>query len=171
MEHMNELLVQPRWYAVYTLPRHEKTVADHLDKKSIEHYLPLFEKASRWKDRVARIRLPLFPGYVFVRIPLMKKLHVLEISGVIRIVGFSGQAAPLPDGEIESLRTYLAFRNAEPSPYLTVGKRVRVNAGPLAGLEGIIVRRKGRMRIVLSIDSIQRSIAMELEAADVRLAS
>jgi transcription antitermination factor NusG len=166
---LQELLMVPRWYVAYTFPRHEKTVAEQLKIKSVESYLPLFEKLSRWKDRMARVQLPLFPGYVFVRIPLRERIKVLESSGVLRLVGFNGHPTPLPEGEIESLRTYLAFRRAEPFPYLTAGKRVAVQAGPLAGLEGLVVRRKGKMRIVVSIDSIQRSIALELEAADVRL--
>jgi transcription antitermination factor NusG len=115
--------------------------------------------------------MPLFPGYVFVHLPLSDRVRVLEVPGVVRLVGFNGSPTPLPEGEIESLRIYLNFRKAEPYPFLTIGRRVRVNAGPLAGLEGVIIRRKSRMRIVVSIDSIQRSIALELEAADVRLAS
>lgn len=137
--------------------------------KSVDSYLPLFEKVSRWKDRMARVQLPLFPGYVFVRIPLREKVKVLESSGVLRLVGFNGHPTPLPEGEIETLKTYLAFRKAEPFPYLATGKRIEVQTGPLTGLEGVVVRRKGKTRVVVSIDSIQRSIAIELEAADVRL--
>jgi transcription antitermination factor NusG len=165
---MSELLI-PRWYAAYTFPRHEKAVAEQLRLKSVDSYLPLFERSSRWKDRVARVQLPLFPGYVFVRIPLSERVRVLEISGVLRLVGFNGHPAALEEGEIESLRKYLSFRKAEPHPYLAVGKRVRISAGPLQGLEGVIVRRKGKLRIIVSIDSIQRSVALELEASDVRL--
>lgn len=166
---MPELLVTPRWYAVYTFPRHEKSVADQLKFKAVESFLPVFEKKSQWKDRTARVQLPLFPGYVFVNIPLCHRVRVMELPGVVRLVGFQGHPEPLPEGEIESLRTFLLFRKAEPHPYLSAGKRVRVTAGPLTGLEGVILRRKGKMRIVVSIDSIQRSIALELEAADVRL--
>ncbi len=166
---LQELIAVPRWYAVYTFPRHEKAVTAQLKTKSVEAYLPLFERLNRWKDRMARVQLPLFPGYVFARIPLKDRVKVLESPGVLRFVGFNGHPTPLPEGEIESLRSYLSFRKAEPFPYLTVGKRVEVKAGPLAGLEGVVIRRKGKMRIVVSIDSIQRSIALELEAADVRL--
>jgi transcription antitermination factor NusG len=169
MATMQELFTVPRWYVAYTFPRHEKAVAEQLKMKAVESYLPTFEKLSRWKDRMARVQLPLFPGYIFARIPLRERMKVLGTPGVLRLVGFSGHPIPLPEGEIESLRTYLAFRKAEPFPYLTTGKRVEVQAGPLAGLEGLVVRRKGKMRIVVSIDSIQRSIALELEAADVRL--
>lgn len=165
------LITSPRWYAAYTFPRHEKAVADQLKMKAIEVYLPVYDKLSRWKDRTCRLQLPLFPGYVFVRIALSQRVRVLEIPGVVRMVGFNGHPAPLPEGEIESLRTYLSYRKAEPYTYLAVGKRVRIYAGPLEGLEGVILRRKGKMRVVVSIDSIQRSIALELEAADVRLSA
>jgi transcription antitermination factor NusG len=163
-----KLLSVPRWYAAYTLPRHEKTVVEQLRLKTIETYLPLFDKASRWKDSVARVQLPLFPGYVFVHMPLRDRVQVLSVSSVLRLVGFNGHPAPLPEGEIESLRTYLSVRRAEPFPYLKTGHRVRVVSGPLRDVEGVIVRRKGRMRIIVAIDSIQRSIAVELEAADLR---
>lgn len=166
---MISLVASPRWYAAYTLPRHEKAVADQLKMKAIEAYLPVYEKLSRWKDRTCRLQLPLFPSYVFVHIALSQRVRVLEAPGVVRIVGFNGYPAPLPEGEIESLRTYLSYRKAEPYRYLTVGRRVRIHAGPLEGLEGVVLRRKGKMRVVVSIDSIQRSIALELEAADVRL--
>lgn len=165
---ITRLLSVPRWYAAYTLPRHEKTVVEQLKLKSIETYLPLYEKASRWKDRIARVQLPLFPGYVFVHMPLKERVQVLSVSSVLRLVGFNGHPAPLPEGEIESLRTYLSVRRAEPFPYLKSGNRVRVVSGPLRDVEGVVVRRKGRMRIVVAIDSIQRSIAVELEAADLR---
>lgn len=164
-----DLMISPHWYAVYTFPRHEKSVAEQLKLKSVESYLPLYEKLSRWKDRTCLLQLPLFPGYVFVHIPLSQRVAVLNLSGVVRIVGFNGRPAPLPDNEVESLRRYLSRRKAEPCRYLSAGKRVRINAGPLQGLEGVILRRKGKMRVVVSIDSIQRSIALELEAADVRL--
>ncbi len=161
-------MYEPRWYAAYTLPRHEKAVAEQLRLKAVETYLPLFEKATRWKDRVARVQLPLFPGYVFVRMPLREKVQVLSISSVLRLVGFSGHPEPLPEGEIEKLRTFLSVRRAEPFPYLRKGNRVRVVSGPLQNVEGVIVRKKSGMRIVVAVDSIQRSIAVELEAADLR---
>src|SRR5437879_12202948 len=97
----------PRWFAAYTLPRHEKLVTQQLAQKCVESYLPLYEAIHRWKDRRARVQLPLFPGYVFVQVPLAERLKVLEIASVLRIVSFKGQAAPLPEGEIEALRIAL----------------------------------------------------------------
>ncbi|MCU1309746.1 MAG: transcription antitermination protein nusG [Candidatus Angelobacter sp.] len=162
-------LILRRWYAAYTLPRHEKLVTHQLAQKSVECYLPLYEAIHRWKDRRARVQMPLFPGYVFVQIPLSERLKVLEIASVLNIVSFKGQAAPLPEGEIEALRNALGYRKAEPYPYLAVGRRVHVNAGPLQGLEGIVVRRKGDWRIVVTLDSIMQSVALEVDSSDVEL--
>ncbi|MFB3916885.1 MAG: transcription termination/antitermination protein NusG [Terriglobales bacterium] len=161
---------EPHWYAVYTFPRHEKTVQEQLLLRSVPSYLPLYESRSRWKDRMVRLQLPLFPGYVFVRIPLRQRLRVLEIPGVVRLVGFNGHPAVLQDDEIESLQRSLAVRNAVPFPYLATGKRVHIKSGPLQGLQGVVVRRKGKLRIVVSVDSILRSISLEIEAADLQAA-
>lgn len=158
------------WHAVYTQPRHEKKVAQQLAMRSMEAYLPLYESLRRWKDRRAKLSLPLFPGYVFVKMALPQRNMVLEIASVVQIVGRKGQSSMLADEEIERLRFSLANRKAEPHPYLVSGKKVRIKSGPLTGLEGTVVRWKGRMRIVVSIDAIQRSVAMELESVDLEAA-
>lgn len=162
---------EPRWYAVYTTPRHEKAVHEHFGLRDLETYLPLYEKVSRWKDRLAKLELPLFPGYVFVRVALTDRVRVLNTPGVVRLVGFNGHPVPLPEDEIAALHKSLAIRKAEPYPYVAVGKRVRIVAGPLEGLSGIVLRRKNKLRLVISIDSIARSVALEVEAADVQVAS
>ena len=162
---------RPRWYVAYTLPRHEKAVADRLSKMEVETYLPLYSAMHSWNHRRVRVELPLFPGYVFVRMDIARKPRILGHPGVIRMVGFNGRAAALPDGEIEALRSSLAMCKAEPYPFLTAGKRVRIHSGPLAGLEGKIVRRKGTVRLVVLINLIQRAILIELDAAQAQLAS
>jgi transcription antitermination factor NusG len=162
-------LLQPCWYAVYSFPRHEKVVARHLEQQALEHYLPLYEALHRWKDRWARVQEPLFPGYLFVRIPLHDRFRVLNTPSVLRIVGTSSPL-PLPDEEIEALRRSLQTRKATPCPYFTAGKRVRIASGPFEGMQGVVLRRKGKTRLIVSIDSIMRSVAFELEAADLRLA-
>jgi transcription antitermination factor NusG len=156
----------PPWYAVYTLPRHEKAVAEHLAFRQVETYLPLYLSARRWAGRRALVQLPLFPGYVFVRISAHERIRVLEHPSVLRLVTFGGRPAPLSDREIERLRAALETGKAEPFPFLIPGKRVRVKSGPLVGVEGTIVRRKGKMRLVVSIEAIQRSIIFDLDAAD-----
>ena len=155
------------WCAAYTSANHEKRVAEQLSVRSVEHFLPLYESVRRWKDRKVRLQLPLFPGYVFVRLALRDRLRVLQVPGVARLVGFNGLPCALPDSEIEALKTGLASGvRAEPHPYLTVGRRVRVKAGPLEGLQGIVVRRKNRWRLVILLDLIHRAAAVEVEAAD-----
>lgn len=159
------------WYAVYTLPRHEKVIAERLIQKDVETYLPLYRAIHRWNRRRAEVDLPLFPGYVFVKISMVHKARVLSHPGVIRLVSFNGKPAHLPDQEIERLRSSLQICRAEPYPFLSVGRQVRIKAGPLAGLEGRILRRKGKLRVVVSMELIERAIVLEVDAADAQLAS
>jgi transcription antitermination factor NusG len=162
-----DLLVDPHWFAAYTFGNHEKRVAEALAGKGVEHFLPLYESVRRWSDRKIRLQRPLFPGYVFVRIASQERLRVQRVQGVVRLVGFNGQLTALPDDEIEILRRALTTRvSAAPHPFLAVGTRVRIVRGPLAGLSGVTVRRKGSTRIVLSIELIQRSVVVDLDAAD-----
>lgn len=159
--------VEPRWYAAYTSANHEKRVAIQLTQRSIEHFLPLYESVRRWKDRRMKLQLPLFPGYVFVRLALRSRLQLLQVPGVARIVGFNGLPSALREEEIEAIKKSLTCgARAEPHPYLTVGRRVRIVRGPLIGMEGLIVRRKKRIRFIISLELIQRSVAVEIEAAD-----
>ncbi len=159
---------QPQWYAAYTSANHEKRVAMQLEERAVEHFLPLYESVRRWKDRRMKLQMPLFPGYVFVRLMLRDRLRILQIPSVVRLVGFNGIPAPLPDQDIESLRGALRQQlRAQPHPYLTIGKRVRILRGPLEGKEGILVRRKANLRVILSIDLIARSIVVDVDAVDV----
>lgn len=153
----------PQWYAIYTRSRHEKHVRKQCDLRSIESFLPLYEAVHRWKDRRMRVHVPLFPGYVFVRIPLNSRRDVLQIPGVVCLVGFNGQPRALHEEEIETLQKGLSSGIcATPHPYLTTGRRVRIKTGPLAGLEGLLLRRKGELRVVLSIELLNRSIAVDV---------
>ncbi len=162
--------VEPRWYAAYTCTNHEKRVGEQLAQRLVENFVPLYEALRRWKDRRVRLQLPLFPGYVFVRIALRDRLRVLEIPSVVRLVGFNRKPAPLLESEIDALRQGLQSQvRAEPHPYLRVGRRVRIRSGPLAGFEGILLRKKHRFRVVVSIDLIMRSIAVEIDAMDIEL--
>jgi transcription antitermination factor NusG len=160
--------IDPRWYAAYTSANREKRVAEQLEVRSVEHFVPLYESVRRWKDRKVRLQLPLFPGYVFVRLALPDRLRVLEVPGVARLVGFNGLPCALPDSEIEALKAGLASGvRAEPHPYLTVGRRVRVKTGPLAGVQGVLTRKKNGARLVISLDLIMRSVAVDVDALDV----
>jgi transcription antitermination factor NusG len=158
----------PLWYVAYTSANHEKRVAEQFSLRSVEHFLPLYEAKRRWKDRRMKLELPLFPGYVFVRMSLRDRLKVLQVPGVARLVGFNGQPAAIPDNEIEALRASLGAQlRAEPHPYLIVGRRVRVKRGPLEGAEGILIRKKNAYRVVLSLDLIHRSASVEVDVGDV----
>lgn len=160
--------LEQRWYAAYTSANHEKRVALQLRQRSVEHFLPVYESLRQWKDRRVKLELPLFPGYVFVRLALRDRLQVLQIPSVVRLVGFNGVPTPLADEEVTSLRhALMEGLRAEPHPYLKVGRRVRIVAGPLAGREGILKRWKGDFRVFLSIELIQRSILVEVDAASV----
>jgi len=138
-----------------------------LGQRSLEHFLPLYDSVRRWKDRRMLLQLPLFPGYVFAHFALRDRLQVLQIPGVAKLVSFNGLPAALPQQEIEALRASLeSGLRAEPHPYLKVGRRARVKAGPLRGMQGILVRRKNRSRFVISLDLIMRSVAVEVDALE-----
>jgi transcription antitermination factor NusG len=158
------------WYAAYTCPRHEKRIADQLTNQSLEHFLPLYTAVHRWKNGRALVQLPLFPGYVFVRIALKNRLQILEVPSVVRLVGFNSSPTPLDDAEMNAMRAALENGvTATPYRYLTAGKRVRIKNGPLEGLEGIVIYRKGKLRVVISIEMIMRSMAVDIEAADLEV--
>lgn len=157
------------WYAAHVRSRHEKQVARQLEERRVSCFLPVYRSVRRWKDRRKELDLVLFPGYVFVNLDLKDRMRVLQVPSVVRFVSFNGQPAALPDAEIEALSNGLAKGlRAEPHPYLKVGNRVRVKYGPLAGMEGILVRRKEKFRVVLSIDLIQRSVAVEVDESEVQ---
>jgi transcription antitermination factor NusG len=155
------------WYALYTAPRHEKHLAQQMERRSIPCFLPLYRSVRRWKDRRKQLDLVLFPGYIFVQVALQSRVQVLQLPGAVHLVTFNGQPAPLPNDEIEALRKRLSgSANIEPHPYLRTGRRVRVRRGPMVGLEGIVVRRKDCCRVVFSIDLIMRSVAVEVDEDD-----
>jgi transcriptional antiterminator NusG len=156
-----------RWYVVQTCPRHEKCVYRQLFLRNVESFLPLYKAVHRWKDRRKELDLPLFPGYIFVHIPAAGYLKVLQISSVVRLVGARGAPEPLLDAEIESLREGLHRLDAEPCAYLKIGRKVRIRSGPLSNMEGILIRKVNSYRVVLSVDAIMRSIAVEIDPADI----
>lgn len=156
------------WFALYTWSCQEKRVAQHLSARNIDFFLPLYRRVSRWKNGLrVPIDSPLFPGYVFVKIERREKVRVLELPGAHSIVGTGREPAPLPSEEIEALRQGIHLLNAEPHPYLSVGDRARVRRGPLEGMTGIVVRKKNRCRIVLSLELIMRSVSVEVDDQDI----
>jgi len=156
------------WYAVQTRPRHEKRVAEELRVRTIEEFLPLHKTRNRWKNGVlADVEIPLFPCYLFVRVPLCQKVRLLQLPGVIGFAVNSTHPTALAREDIEALRTLSVICRAEPHPFLKAGDQVRIIAGPLAGMEGILVRRKQELRVVLSLDFILRSVAVEVSEFDI----
>ena len=157
----------PQWFAAYTTPRHEKHVFEMLAERQIETFLPLYRAARQWKKSTPVVlELPLFPTYVFVRIVRQARGAVLGMPGVLSIVGSSKEPWPLPECEIEALRRGMQTLKVEPHPYLKIGERVRIKAGVMAGIEGVLVRKKNEFRVVLTLDTIKRSLAVEVDADD-----
>jgi transcription antitermination factor NusG len=154
---------QAEWFAAYTTPRHEKMVARHLQVRHIDSYLPLYTSIRRWKNgcRVP-VAKPLFPSYIFVNIARRESVRVLQVPGVVSIVSSGREPAALPSAEIESLRSALPFRQFEPHPYLVAGEKVRITSGLLAGMTGVLLRRKNNLRVVLTLDLIRQSVAVEI---------
>jgi len=161
-----------RWYAAYTNANHEKRVAEQLGVREVEHFLPTYSSVRQWKDRRVTLQMPLFPGYLFVHVALRERLRVVQIPGVARLVGFGGIPAALPEEEIAALRSGLASGvRAAPHPFLTIGRKVQIKRGPMAGLRGILLKRKNRARLVVSVELIQRAMAVEIDEADVEPAA
>ena len=156
------------WWAIYTRHQHEKTVYSALFAKDFEVFLPMYESLRRWKDRNKLVAFPLFPCYVFVRGGHDRRLQVLTTPGVHKILYHGENVAAIAEQEIESIRRSLdAGCPIEPHPFLKSGDRVRVTRGTLTGVEGILVRKKGLCRLILSVEMLAQSVAVEIDAADV----
>src|ERR1700692_1683207 len=161
----NEYMV-PRWFVAYTQAHHERRVAQQFVSRGVEFFLPSYTAVRQWKDRRVPVELPLFPGYIFVNIALRDRLQVLQVPSVVRLVG-NGHPVAVPDDQIDVLRNGLqGGYKAEPYPFLKVGKRVRIHAGPLAGLEGTLMRKKNCFRFVISLECIMRSIVVDIDSSD-----
>jgi transcription antitermination factor NusG len=154
------------WWAVYTKHQHEKVISDLLVAKGLEVFLPQYESVRQWKDRKKIVSLPLFPCYIFVRPG--SRLHVVSTPGVHMIVSRGERDAMVPESEIDAIRrTVEAHVSVEPHTFLNCGERVRVTRGSLEGLEGILLRKKNTCRLILSVDMLAQSVAVEVNASDV----
>lgn len=157
-----------KWFAAYVTSRHEKKVQAQLAVQEVESFLPLYRASHRWKNRCTKmLELPLFPNYVFVHIPVSERLVVLRTPGVISIVCSGRVPAPLPPATIDAIRVALAMREVQPHPYLAIGNRVQIIDGPLRGMQGVLIRQKGRLRVVVALDEIMQSAAVEINADEV----
>jgi transcription antitermination factor NusG len=156
------------WFAVFVTPRHEKRVDEHCRVRGIESFVPLFHVQRNWKDGSRRmLQLPVFPTYIFVKIAGSDRTSVLQVPGIISIVGAGRQLLPLSDTYIHFLREGLRQGKIEPHPYLTAGARVRIRCGVMAGMEGILIRRKNGFRVVLTLDIIMKSVTVEVAIGDI----
>ena len=169
---VSSVMESPKWFAVYTTPRHEKAVARHFEFRRIESFLPLYMEMHRWKNGCrVNVEQPLFPGYIFARIGRRDSTQVLSVPGVLLIVGSGREPLALPDLEIEALRSGLHLRKFEPHPYLVVGEKARIKSGSLAGMVGILARKKNSLRVVLTLELIMRSVAVEVDADELERVS
>jgi transcription antitermination factor NusG len=157
------------WFALWTRSRHEQVVREQLEQKRIDVFLPTVTKWSRWKDRKKKIDWPLFPGYCFARFNPKDRLPILKCTGVVSIISFEGEPAPIPDFEISGIRQLvesdLAF---DPCPMIREGMLVEVVHGPLKGVVGRLMRKSEKARLVLSVDLIGQAVSVEVDAADVK---
>ncbi len=155
----------PKWFAVYTMPQSEQSVVRHLDVRKVESFLPTFESTRVWKNRQhVKIVRPLFPSYLFVRICRSERGAVLGSPGALRIVGNCQGSLPIPDAEIEFLRSDFCRKKVEPYLDLVIGKQVRIKAGPMQGLQGTLVQKRSGLRFVLTIAMINQNAAVEVQA-------
>jgi len=152
------------WYALRVRPRRERVVADSLHCKGYDVFLALHRQRRRWSDRVAEVELPLFPGYVFARFDVQRRLPILKTPGVMFVVGIGHVPAPIDDAEIDALQILIKSQlELQPWPFLRIGQRVRIVGGPLNDAEGILTAVKKRNRLVVSITLLQRSVAVEVD--------
>ena len=165
---MTEQDLNHQWYAVCTRHQHEKSAARIMEYKNLEVFLPLYKARHRWKDRIKEVSVPLFPGYLFVREGLKRWLAILSTPGVSSIVSSGSQPVAIPFLEIEGIKRVVeSTLRVEPHPFLKSGDRVRVKCGPIAGVEGILIRHKNVARLVLSVELLGNSAAVEVDATDV----
>jgi len=156
------------WYALLTRHQHEKSVAFALSNKSHEVYLPLYRSLRRWQDRAKQIWLPLFPCYVFIRGGMNRQLQIITTPGVLSIVGWGGRPAIVAQAQLDAVRQIIeCCLTVETHPYLQCGDRVRVKTGPLMGLEGILTRKRGLTRLVISMELLGQSAAVEIDVWNV----
>lgn len=154
------------WYAVRVRSNFEHYVSSVLEQKGVERFFPTYRSRRVWADRIKTLDLPLFPGYVFCRIPLHERNRVVTTEGVVGLVGAGRQPIPVSETEIEAVRTVAQSElPSEPWPFLKIGQTVRISAGSLAGVEGILLRVKNSWRLVVSVTLLERSVAVEVDAA------
>jgi transcription antitermination factor NusG len=161
---MSESGISDQWYAIYARHQHEKTISHNLQGKGFQTLLPLHRSAHQWKDRTKIVSLPLFPCYVFVKGGLERRLEILTTPGIFGLVSSAGRPVPIPSPELEAFRKIMEVgTHVEPHPFLNAGDLVKIKCGPLAGIQGILVRRKNGNRLILSVEMLGKAAALELD--------
>ena len=161
------------WYALHTRPKHEKLIVHRLSERGVETFLPTVTEMHRWSDRNRKVELPLFSCYVFARFVARRvdRLSVLRVAGVLGLVGSRGEGTPIPDAQIDSVRTLIdGALSWSLHPFLKIGQRVRIRGGALEGMEGILLSHNGSQTLVISVDAIQRSLAVRVEGYQIEAA-
>jgi transcription antitermination factor NusG len=156
-----------QWFAAYTMSRHEKSIAAQCQRIGIQHFLPLYVLHKTWKNRVrVDVQLPLFPNYIFAQLLPGEQVPLLKLPGVLSMVGNTAGSLPIPAGEIEALRQFVRCKAFLPHANVHSGDKVRINRGPLQGLTGVVLRRNNGLRFVVTLDSIKKSVAVDLDATE-----
>jgi transcription antitermination factor NusG len=153
----------PNWFVLFVRANQEKKTAHRLASYDVEHFLPCYRSLRQWKDRRVTLDMPLFPGYIFVRIPLRERMKVLTLPNVVGLVGTKNSPSIVLPEEIDSIRRGIEFGNAIPHPLLTVGQRVAISSGPLCGIHGILLRAQNSTRVVIAIEPIARGFAVDVD--------
>jgi transcription antitermination factor NusG len=157
-------LERPKWYVLFVRSNQEKRVADRLSGRAIEHFLPCYASMRRWKDRRVKLEMPLFPGYVFVHLPFLERMKVLTLPNVVSFIGTRNAPAVVSEDEISSIRKGIEHGSAAPHDCLEAGQRVMITAGAMAGMEGILLRRQNKARLIVAVESISRAFSVEIDA-------
>ena len=163
-----QLYTEPHWYACYTRARHEKQVEMQLRQRGLESYLPLVQQVRQWSDRKKAVQFPLFPSYVFGRFTLSEVHAVLTTPGVSTIVRANGYPTPIPERDLENVKTFVSALaesglDPDPRPFLAEGQWVRVLEGPFEGVEGVVVERRGRKRVLVGLAAIGQGLEIDID--------
>lgn len=163
-----QLYSEPHWYACYTRARHEKQVESQLRQRGLESYLPMVQQIRQWSDRKKAVFFPLFPSYVFGRFTLSEVHAVLTTPGVSTIVRANGYPTPIPTGDLDNVRTFVAALaesglQPDPRPFLVAGQWVRVMEGPFEGVVGVVVEQRGRKRVLVGLEAIGQGLEIDID--------
>jgi len=159
---------EPKWFVLFVRCNQEKMTAQRLTEQEVEHFLPCYQSVRQWKDRRVTLEMPLFPGYLFVHLPLIERARVLTLPNVVSLVGNRNSPSEISEQEIAWIKQGIKHGNAMPYPYLKVGQRVVITSGVLSGMQGILVRKQNKTRVVVSLDSISRGFVVEVDIASVK---